>query len=195
MLVVHEARPRRLRMPPCPQPGPRPYLLATLPRPQVSLQSNDSAFAGALRTILVLDGRPLTGEDAASPRAATRLPFRDTGDSSAFRDDYDAEPAAPDGAPDVVYRFRPAADMAVTISTCGSSFDTKLLLAQDLRQPATYITNDDDRGCEYNSANSRIDAALRANTSYYVVVDGYAGASGPFVLQMSCTSCAGAPAS
>ena len=159
------------------------------------LQSNDSAFAGALHTIRVTDGRPLTGENAASPRAATRLPFRDAGDSSAFRDEYDAEPTAPDGAPDVVYRFRPATDMTVTISTCGSSFDTKLLLAQDLRQPATYIANDDDRDCEYNTANSRIDAALRANTSYYVVVDGYAGASGPFVLQMSCSSCAAAPAS
>jgi hypothetical protein len=94
-----------------------------------------------------------------------------------------------------VYRFRPSADMAVTISTCGSSFDTKLLLAQDLGQPAAFITNDDDRGCAYNTANSRIDAALRGGVTYFIVVDGYAGASGPFVLQMSCSSCSTAQAS
>lgn len=163
-------------------------------RPQVLLQSNDSAFAGGLHTIRVFDSRPLTGEDASSPRVVTKLPFQDAGDSCAFRDDYDCEPSSPDSAPDVVYRFTPRSNMTVAISTCGSSYDTKLLLATSPMGAAGPIsTNDDDRGCGYNSANSRIDAALQANTTYLVVVDGYAGACGPFALQVVCTSCSRAP--
>lgn len=159
---------------------------------QMVLQSNDSAFSGGIHTIRVFDSRPLTGENAKSPRVVTKLPFKDSGDSSAFKDDYDTEQSAPDNAPDVVYRFRPRSDMAVSISTCGSSYDTKLLLATDLAVTSSYIVmNDDDRGCSYNSANSRIDAILKADTTYFIMVDGYAGASGPFSIQMVCTSCQG----
>jgi hypothetical protein len=35
------------------------------------------------------------------------------------------------GAPDVVYAFTPAADVAVDISTCGSLFDTQLYVVDD----------------------------------------------------------------
>jgi hypothetical protein len=49
----------------------------------------------------------------------------------------------------------------VTASTCGSAYDTKLILATDPGDPGTYVCNDDDRACAYSAANSRLDAALK----------------------------------
>ena len=66
-----------------------------------------------------------------------------------------------DSAPDVVYTVTPYEDMQVTISTCGASFDTKLILATDLGSVDTYVCNDDDRSCLHSSSNSRLDAALK----------------------------------
>lgn len=50
----------------------------------------------------------------------------------------------------------------VTISTCGSAYDTKLILATDLQSLDTYVCNDDDRACAFSTSNSRIDATLKA---------------------------------
>ena len=75
-----------------------------------------------------------------------------------------------DTAPDVVYAFTPGAPMAVSVRTCGSGYDTVLLLgrlqpglpaAQQL-QLADTLANDDDPSCvspgnPAAGSNSRID--------------------------------------
>ncbi len=71
-----------------------------------------------------------------------------------------------DAAPDVVYSLTPQDDMQVTISTCGSSFDTKLILASDLSNLSTFLCNDDDRGCSRSTSNSRLDAALKVGSVF-----------------------------
>lgn len=92
----------------------------------------------------------------------------------------------------MVYAVRPGRDMEVTISTCGSAFDTTLLLATDLNDRNTYACNDDDRSCGSNPSASRLDARLKAQTTYFIVVSGFSGASGAFSLSVVCTSCAAA---
>jgi hypothetical protein len=52
-------------------------------------------------------------------------------------------------------------DTDVTISTCGSGFDTKLLVSTDLTDPTTYTCNDDDRTCVTNTACSRLDVSFK----------------------------------
>jgi hypothetical protein len=71
-----------------------------------------------------------------------------------------------DDAPDVVYTYTPPGDMSVVITTCGSSFDTKLLLSTNLSDPTTYACNDDDRDCTGNTANSRLDATLKVGGAH-----------------------------
>ncbi|GBF97760.1 peptidase S8 [Raphidocelis subcapitata] len=127
------------------------------------IESADPAFDGTVFTARVSDTRPLSGEVAANPRV--------------------------DSAPDVVYALTPAEDMQVTVSTCGSGFDTKLILATDPADPSTYLCNDDDRACGHSTSNSRIDAALKARTTHYVIIDGYCRASGQYSLAITCTSC------
>ncbi len=68
-----------------------------------------------------------------------------------------------DTAPDVVYSFTPATDLDVTVSTCGSSFDTILFMTRNLSKAASYICNDDDPLCTNNPANSRVDATLKVS--------------------------------
>lgn len=92
-------------------------------------------------------------------------------------------------APGVVYALRPDRDMQASLSTCGSPFDTILLLATDLADRKTYKCNDDDRSCASNPTNSRLDVWMKAQETYYIVVSGYNGAAGAFNLTISCTSC------
>lgn len=66
-----------------------------------------------------------------------------------------------DAAPDVVYVYSAPHDLDVSISTCGSSFDTKLIVTANLSDPGGYLCNDDDRGCLANTACSKLDVALK----------------------------------
>lgn len=55
-------------------------------------------------------------------------------------------------SPDVVYRIRHSGAEAldVTISTCGSSFDTILALASEDLEPPVFLTSDDNPLCASN---------------------------------------------
>jgi hypothetical protein len=86
-----------------------------------------------------------------------------------------------DQAPDVVYSFRSARDVDATISTCGSGFDTKLIVSTNLADASTYLCNDDDRTCGSNTACSKLDVffkvrcQLRSYSLYLVALVGFAG--------------------
>ncbi|KAI8473237.1 MAG: peptidase S8/S53 domain-containing protein [Monoraphidium minutum] len=127
-------------------------------------RSGDPQLDGALYTARITDDRPESGETAAAPRVVRSLPFQDKGDTSRFGDEYSCQ--AQDAAPDVIYAITPKTDVQVAISTCGSSFDTKLILATDLTSLATY-----------------------AGVTHYVVVDGYYHASGEYALSITCSDC------
>lgn len=70
-----------------------------------------------------------------------------------------------DASPDVVYSYTATQDSDVTISTCGSGFDTKLLVSTNLNDPGTYMCNDDDRTCVSNTACSRLDVSFKVGTA------------------------------
>lgn len=142
----------------------------------------------ATHTVFVQDNRTRSGDSAAVPRVISQLPFDDTGDSSSFNDDYGC--LATDQSPDVVYSFRSSSDVDATISTCGSGFDTKLIVSANPADPSTYLCNDDDRTCASNTACSKLDVLFKAGITYYIVIDGYAGASGEYKLSVTCSKCA-----
>ncbi|KAG2443499.1 hypothetical protein HXX76_001852 [Chlamydomonas incerta] len=173
---------------------------------QLLMRSADLRFDFAVQDIRVDDNRSQVGEDAACPRIIAALPFSDSGNTATggFRHDYTTSPGnALDTAPDVVYAFTPGAPMAVSVRTCGSGYDTVLLLGQlqpglpaaQQLQPADTLANDDDPGCvspgnPAAGSNSRIDTELEAGVTYLMAVSGFNGAAGPFVLSVSCSSCA-----
>jgi hypothetical protein len=76
-----------------------------------------------------------------------------------------ALPVVQDASPDVIYSYTGSVDTDVTISTCGSGFDTKLLVSTDLNDPSTYMCNDDDRTCVANTACSRLDVSFKVSSA------------------------------
>ena len=71
--------------------------------------------------------------------------------------------ALQDRSADVVYSITAPENMDVVITTCGSSYDTKLQVSSNLTDSSSWLCNDDDRDCNSNTANSRVDASLEVS--------------------------------
>ncbi len=155
------------------------------------------------------------GDRCENATVVPALPFTDTGDTGLFARDY--RPACPNGgisdslAPDAVYRYTPRVDEIVTISLCGSAYDTKLYV-YEARCPGGMIPIDDDGipdtsgpplpepiacsdddcfGPSGRSFQSHLGAvSLAAGVTYYIVVDGYKLDHGRYVLSITSSSCA-----
>jgi len=122
------------------------------------------------------------------------LPFNDANTTCGFSDDYDEVcPYAGSTSPDVVYAYEPPADMCVSIRLCDSYYDTKFFVYEDELTPGSpYVCNDDNFDCidPPVSYTSWIDeVALSAGHTYYIVVDGYGGDCGDYVLEMTEVDC------
>ncbi|KAL6760864.1 peptidase S8/S53 domain-containing protein [Haematococcus lacustris] len=162
-----------------------------------TLSSDDPFFDQQIHTLKVVDLRPLTGETGQDPRVVNSLPFVDSGTTRFFKSNYmfnigggpsgGAAPGAIVGnAPDIVWSYTSPVAQSITVSSCGSSFDTILAVAcNDIKGPGSFLTDDDDPTCIQNPSNSRIDTTLVANATYYIILKGFAGAQGPFRLSVT----------
>jgi len=122
------------------------------------------------------------------------LPYSMMGTTVGYTDDYDEEcPYAGSTSPDVVYSFTSTVDTAIIINTCGegSLYDTKLYVYEGaMGTLATTLTGDvacNDDFCENSVQNylSYIEGVvINANTTYYIVVDGYGGESRDYELSV-----------
>jgi len=122
------------------------------------------------------------------------LPFNDTGNTCDNFDDYDeACPYTGSTSPDVVYAYTPAEDMCVSISLCNSFYDTKVYVYENVVGNVPLDgCNDDNFDCvdppvSYTSWIASV--ALTAGNVYYIVIDGYGGACGDYVLEMTEVDC------
>ncbi|MBU1706837.1 hypothetical protein KKB28_02855, partial [bacterium] len=130
------------------------------------------------------------GETCASAVAVTEpLPYTDGGNTSDNADDYtlgiwgDGCTLASNEAPDVVYIYRPAANIVVDIDLSGSDYDTKIWVYEGTCSEAYVIACDDDGGEGVNSKIS--DLALNAGTDYFIIIDGYSTGSGAYTMLIS----------
>src|SRR6185295_10885484 len=86
-----------------------------------------------------------------------------------------------------VYRWIPSTSGTATIGTCGLSthYDTVVYLRSGTCTGSQVSCNDDSCAtAESSSLASRITASVTAGQSYFIVVDGYSGASGAFALNV-----------
>ncbi len=121
------------------------------------------------------------GEDMASAVAVDAIPYGDTGNTVGNVDDYDAIcPYSGSTSPDVVYSFTPAADMLLSCDLLGSTYDTKIYVMDgDLN----LIDCNDDFHPGYVSFIEQ--APLTAGIEYFIIVDGYGGDAGDYVLTLT----------
>jgi len=122
---------------------------------------------------------PVGAGDTCPSTLTHSWPGTAVGSTTAYLNDYSSWSCqSSSGGPDVVYQLPLGVAATVTIDTIGSGFDTVLAL---LDSGCSEIDCDDD-GAGY--PESRIITSLAAGT-YYIVVDGYGGASGSYVLNVS----------
>ncbi len=91
---------------------------------------------------------------------------------------------APDGSGEVVYTWTAPFDGTFSFDTVGSDFDTTLFLLGAVCAGDELVCNDDTVGLR-----SRVLQPLMAGQQISIVVDGYNGAEGAFVLNISEPSC------
>ena len=132
------------------------------------------------------------GEDLATAVAIDAFPYSNTGTTTGYTDDYDeACPYTGSTSPDVVYSFTPTTSTTIDISLCGegTNYDTKVYvyeneagaLAATVDGGEASACNDDE--CQNSTTNwlSFLPGVLCAEgNTYYVVIDGYGGASGDY---------------
>jgi hypothetical protein len=121
------------------------------------------------------------GEDIASATIIDGLPYSDFGTTAGHVDDYDEVcPYTGSTSPDVVYSYTPIASESLNMDLCESAFDTKLYVYDSAM---TSIACNDDSCPGYMS--ELFDVPVTAGETYYIVVDGYSGDSGDYVLNVS----------
>lgn len=130
-------------------------------------------------------GQPVGGEDIANAVVIPSVPFLDGGDTGLYLDNYDeACPYTGSTSPDVVYAFTPTTDMGIEISLCNSQYDTKVYVYEDVAGNLV-ACNDDYCSNAYTSFASFIECfEILAGHTYYIVVDGYGGASGIYEIDI-----------
>ena len=129
---------------------------------------------------LILQG----GDDIGSATEIASLPYTDAGTTEGYTDDYDEQCPDPSTSPDVVYYYIPAGDETVDIYTWGEidDFDTKVYLYENSYTPGNPFACNDD--FFYGGESALQDLALTGGNTYYIVVDGWGGAFGDYILHM-----------
>ncbi len=115
------------------------------------------------------------------------LPYYITGTTDGYVHDYDEMcPYGGNASPDVVYSFTPEMDVMIDLDMCGSGYDTKIYIYDP--DMVLMACNDDfyfdDEIC--GDYVSKIEGAmLFGGITYSIVIDGYGGQSGPYVMDIS----------
>ena len=113
-----------------------------------------------------------------------------------YDDSYDEVcPYEGGGATDVVYSFTPATDMAVNMSTCYSSYDTKLYVYADANGTLAPTTTGDPACSDDTTHPINTDCtawtsyiegvSMTAGTTYYIVVDGWGSSAGDYEVEFT----------
>lgn len=133
---------------------------------------------------------PPPGDVIATAIAVPGLPYFTSGTTAGYINDYDEVcPYSGGAAPDVVYAYTPAADISIDIDLCGSAYDTKLYVYENMHTPGSpFACNDDfypsgDPCGSWVSALFKLD--LTGGNTYYIVVDGYGTSSGAYELAIT----------
>jgi hypothetical protein len=120
------------------------------------------------------------GGDTIADAVEVTVPYSGTGTTAGYADDYDATCPFGGWSPDVVYTTTPTVDIVVDIDLFGSTYDTKVFVYD---ADMTLIACNDDFYPDYVSKLEEV--PLAAGMQYYVVIDGYGGAAGDYVLTIT----------
>ncbi|MEE8417096.1 MAG: IPTL-CTERM sorting domain-containing protein [candidate division Zixibacteria bacterium] len=166
--------------------------------PSILGTSNIQQETGRKKQVSVIPYRPdpdiilQGGDNISTATPIPNLPFHDTGTTTGYTEDYDEMCPYGSSAPDVVYSYVANTDMSVYITLCnGSEYDTKLYVYENGYTPGNPHACNDDACPDYVSR--LINVFFAAGNTYYIVIDGYGGQHGNYVLDIfelvECVDC------
>jgi hypothetical protein len=121
------------------------------------------------------------------------MPFADTGDTTAFTDQFDLVcPFSGSTSPDAWYQYTAGAGEVLVVELCGSAYDTRVFVLDADLEPVG--CNDD--GCIGSGANpfaSAITVVADAGEPRFIVVDGFGGDAGAYELTIEAIPVAACP--
>ena len=148
-----------------------PMVTKTLPGvvdyPQLYVPSTNTAKA--------YNGPKQGGEDIASATVITGLPYSDAGTTTGAADDYDPILSgfcpSQTNAPDVVYSYTPTAGELITVTSCNSSYWTRLFIYEN--DSLTMVAcNQYSDSCADPFHAAIYNTPVTPPNTYYIVVDG-----------------------
>jgi hypothetical protein len=176
---------------PAPAAGPTGVLPPTSAASEkdvtASLETSEGAIAGSANSPRV------EGDTIEECWVIPSLPYTVTGSTCGFANDYEEMCPYGSNSPDVVYCYSPSSDVCVSISLCDSYYDTKVFVYEDeLTIGWPFACNDDNLHCvdppvDYTSWIENLE--IFAGHTYYIVVDGYGGYCGDYVLAVEEVDC------
>jgi len=111
----------------------------------------------------------------------TALPFLDSGTTAGYEDNYDVACNNYSNSPDVVYSYSPNVAQLINISTCESSYWTKIFVYENDTSNVVACNQYSD-SCSNPFRAAIFGLLLEPGNVYYIVIDGYGGQSGEYVL-------------
>ncbi len=144
------------------------------------------ATTGATAPSRPESGSRVGGDTVETAVVIPSIPFADTGNTCGFVNDYDEScPYTGSTSPDVVYAFTPSEWTTIDVVLCDSAYDTKVYIYENEVTPLPLVCNDDAIGCGPSGYQSRLQlVALTPGYTYYIVVDGYAGDCGDYLIHI-----------
>jgi len=119
------------------------------------------------------------GDNLGNAYVIGALPFSDTGTTTGYLQDYTAS-CGSNASPDVVYTWVANATGTITVSLCGSSYDTVVHVHENA------IGNEigcNDDFCSLQSQLSNL--AVTTGNTYIIIVTGYSSANGAYTLAVT----------
>lgn len=124
------------------------------------------------------------GDGIGQATVISSIPYSATGTTDGYTDRYDETcPYSGSTSPDVVYSYTPTMDVYIAVDLCGSSYDTKTYV-YDADQNAIACNDDYYYDDTCGSYVSFAEAFLYSGETYYIIIDGYGGAYGDYVLNV-----------
>jgi hypothetical protein len=120
------------------------------------------------------------GGDTIQDAVVISLPHESTGTIVGYHDDYEESCPFWSVSPDVVYQLTPPADMRLDIDLLGSTYDTKVFVYDE---DMNLVACNDDYYPDYVSRLVALE--VQGGVTYNVIIDGYAGDSGEYVLSIT----------
>ncbi|HEY3295091.1 MAG TPA: serine protease [bacterium] len=151
--------------------------------------SGFNGAAGAFVLNASAGGAFTPSNDVCPGTAIASLPFTDIGSTAC--DNHNYQNFQGNTSPDAVYTLNSATCQSVTVSLCGSGYDTGISVYRNGACPGTtLVVGNDDNLCGGNSTlQSTVNFQASANVTYYLIVHGYSSNAGPYVLNVTGQPC------